>query len=181
MDASQHVSPVDIATIRQVAGAVLGTPAAEELRWGHRVATGGAGYVVGNRSVLRVAGEATISGRVAPWSAYLKVVHMSAADERHANDPAHNDYWRREVETYASDIPSQLPDGLAAPRCLALANAGDWLHLWIEDVQEDDPNWHVERFGLAARHFGRFNGQYLAGRPLPEYPWLNRGFLQGAC
>lgn len=30
------------------------------------------------------------------------------------------------------------------------------------------------RLLLVASHLGRFNGAYLAGRPLPDHPWLSR-------
>jgi hypothetical protein len=36
----------------------------------------------------------------------------------------------------------------------------------------------LARYGLAARHLGRFNGAYLAGQALPDYPWLTTSFLR---
>jgi hypothetical protein len=52
------------------------------------------------------------------------------------------------------------------------------MHLWLEDIQEQPAGvWSLERFALAGRHLGRFNGQYLARR-VPNYPWLNRDFLR---
>ena len=35
------------------------------------------------------------------------------------------------------------------------------------------------RFREVARRLGIFNGEYLAGRPLPTDPWLSRGWLRG--
>jgi len=32
------------------------------------------------------------------------------------------------------------------------------------------PDWPLERYGLAARHLGQFNGRYLTGTPLPQHP-----------
>jgi len=58
--------------------------------------------------------------------------------------------WRREALAYHSGLLDDLPGDLTAPRC----------------------------YGVAARHLGQFNGVYLAGRPLPTQPWLNRGFLR---
>jgi hypothetical protein len=40
------------------------------------------------------------------------------------------------------------------------------------------PRWPVARFALAARHLGRLSGTYLAARPLPDYPWLQRRLLR---
>jgi len=52
-------------------------------------------------------------------------------------------------------------------------NGSYWL--WLEDVQDDiGVVWPVERFGLAARHLGHFNGQYLVGKPLPQAEWFGR-------
>ena len=39
--------------------------------------------------------------------------------------------------------------------------------------------WPVARFGLAARHLGRFSGRSLVGHPLPDAPWLSRAVLRG--
>src|SRR4029079_500712 len=35
-----------------------------------------------------------------------------------------------------------------------------------------------DRYALVARHLGRFNGAYLAETPLPDQPWLSRGWLR---
>jgi hypothetical protein len=48
----------------------------------------------------------------------------------------------------------------------------------MEDVQEDGVGWSFDRYALAARHLGRFNGQSLAGRALPDEPWLVLGWLR---
>ena len=32
---------------------------------------------------------------------------------------------------------------------------------------------------MAARHLGRFNGAYLTGHPLPDFPWLSQNWVQG--
>ena len=34
-----------------------------------------------------------------------------------------------------------------------------------------EDEWPLERYGVAARHFGQFNGAYLVGRPLPPEAW----------
>jgi hypothetical protein len=70
---------------------------------------------------------------------------------------------------------ARLSGGLAAPRCFAIVEYPDeetWV--WMEYIVETAKSWPLQRYGLAARHLGQFNGAYLVGRPLPEYPWLNR-------
>jgi hypothetical protein len=177
MDVSEHVARIDRETVSTVARRVLGRPNANVVHWHARAAYGGFGVVAGTNCVLRVAGEAADEDRTLPWSAYVKIVRVPPPEAAHVHDPADNAYWRREIDTYESGILCQLPDGLAAPRCYAVVQR-DWAHLWLEDVLEDGESWSVERYGPVGRLLGRFNGQYLSGRPLPTEPWLSRTFLR---
>jgi hypothetical protein len=178
MDVTEQLARVDAATVTAVARQAIGSPAARVVRWEHQVAYGGYGVVRGTNCLLRISGSATDGGRPAPWSAYLKLTRVPPVDALGAHDLTHNEYWRREIATYESEIPAQLPDGMTTPRCYAVVDAGDCVHLWLENVQEEGAAWPLPRYGLAGRHLGRFNGQYLAGRAVPAYPWLNRGFLR---
>ena len=46
--------------------------------------------------------------------------------------------------------------------------------LWMEHVQDEYPNrWTLHEFAFAAQQLGAWNGQYLTGTPLPDYPWLS--------
>jgi hypothetical protein len=72
-----------------------------------------------------------------------------------------------------------------APRCLAtgdlLAETDEEL-AWIamDDLAAMDHRpWPHGRFREVARQLGIFNGEYLAGRPLPTDPWLSRDWLRG--
>ena len=65
-------------------------------------------------------------------------------------------------------------------RCDRAAGWNVWL--WLEDIVEAYATpWPLERYGLAARHLGAWQGTYLAGRPLPDAPWLTRGWLRSWC
>jgi len=45
--------------------------------------------------------------------------------------------------------------------------------LWLEEARDRyGPCWPLDQYASAARCLGRFNGAYLAGRPIPSYPWL---------
>jgi hypothetical protein len=178
VDVSEQVARVDEATVSTVARRLLGRPTAEVVRWEARVAYGGFGVVAGTNCVLRVCGEAADGGGTWPWSAYVKITRVPPPDARQAHNPTENGYWRREIDTYESGLLRELPEGLAAPRCYAVVGAGEYAQLWLEDVPEDDAPWSMARFALAARQLGRFNGQYLARRRLPTYPWLSRTFLR---
>ena len=86
--------------------------------------------------------------------------------------------WDREADAYGSGLLETLPRGLVAPRCFAIDNREASAWLWLEDITEGMLAWDVKRYALAARHLGRFNGEYLTGRPIPEFPWLSRAWLQ---
>lgn len=120
-------------------------------------------------AVERFQGHAQTATGEQPWSLIRKVITPSGGSP----NPEAWDYWQREVLAYQSGIPVDLPDGLAAPRCFAIDEAGTneyWL--WLEDIGTvDGSTWPLARYGLAARHFGRWNGTYLTHRALPQEPW----------
>jgi hypothetical protein len=89
-----------------------------------------------------------------------------------------------EALAYGSGLLDGLPPGgIVAPRCFGVEERPDgsaWI--WLEDVSGvPGEAWPIERYGLAARHLGRFTGAYLCGRPLPERQWLSRSWLRGYC
>lgn len=140
--------------------------------------------------VSRVIGSARIRGVVMPWSLVLKIARAPEGrawpDGRIAPpgwgmEPTHTQYWRREAMAYRSGLLDDLPAGVVAPRCYGVAERGSGtVWLWLEMIEGVVPSpWPLARYGDAARCLGRFNGAYLAGRPLPTDPWLNRGFLRG--
>ena len=95
-------------------------------------------------------------------------------------DPGAWDYPAREGLAYGSGLLAALPGGLAAPRCLAVeAQPDGTTRLWLEAVTDAHPGpWPLDRYAWVARRLGRFNGAYLAGAPLPDQPWLSRGWLR---
>ncbi len=125
--------------------------------------------------LYRVTGSARVGGASRPWALVVKV--CAAAD---GTDPGAWDYPPREALAYGSGLLAALPGGLAAPRCLAVeAQPDGTTRLWLEAVADAHPGpWPLDRYALVARHLGRFNGAYLAGAPLPDQPWLSRGWLR---
>jgi hypothetical protein len=100
---------------------------------------------------------------------------------RSGADESHWYYWRREAEAYGSGLLDRLgAGGLRAPRCLLVAERGDGsVALWLEDVgREPASSWSLDRHGIAARHLGRTQGGFAAGRALPDHRWLSRDWLR---
>src|SRR5947209_4179349 len=89
-------------------------------------------------------------------------------------------YWKREPLAYQSGMLDDRPEGLSAPRCFGVVRKSPTLYwLWLEDLVDDHGGeWTLPRYRRTARQIGRFNGAYLAGRPVPEAPWLQSGAIR---
>jgi hypothetical protein len=139
----------------------------EALGQSHGPVTGG---------VYRVAEAARACGQHTPWSVILKILSPDAVPAAGRDDPTSYLYLRREVLAYESGTLEALPGGLRAPRLLGREDQPDGsVWLWLEEVRDAvGPRWPLAQYRRAAQCLGRFNGAYLAGRPLPQYPWLHR-------
>jgi hypothetical protein len=106
----------------------------------------------------------------------LKVIQ--AADGH--TEPTSPGYWKREPLVYESGVLENLPPGCAVPECFALAAPSrEIMWLWLEDIATvHDSALPLPRYGLAARHLGRFNGLYLGNVPCPSFSWLRRDYLR---
>ncbi len=107
----------------------------------------------------------------------LKVLSLTSEGSTPAtSSETHVLYWKREALVYQSDLLDDLPGGVRGPRCYAITEQPDGsVWLWLEEVKEIyGPRWPLEQYARAAHHLGHMNGAYLAGRPLPSYPWLVR-------
>lgn len=186
--AGSPLAGVDRGTLTGPVRRALADKAAELIDWRHEPLA----YTVRNPlagGVYRLMVHARTRGAVHPWSLILKVSHSPVGrawpDGRVApagwgTDPTHSQYWKREALAYRSGLLDDLPGALVAPRCFGVdERAEDTIWLWLEEVHETERRpWPLARYGVAARHLGQFNGAYVAGRPLPTAPWLNRGFLR---
>jgi hypothetical protein len=130
--------------------------------------------VQGQRSIYRFAGTGYEGGLAQTWSLVLKVirapVHADMVDWNSRNWV----YWEREYLLYQAGIPQTLSGPLRAPRCYGtLQPTPDQRWIWLEDLSDCyERDWPIERYGLAARHLGAFNGAYLMSKPLPNLPCL---------
>ena len=82
---------------------------------------------------------------------------------------------------YASPLLDELAPGLVAPQCYGVVEPEPGrVWLWLEDIAGMPArDWPDARWGLAARHLGRWQGRFAAGlRPLPAATWLCAGHLR---
>ena len=128
----------------------------------------------GVRALYRWGGRAAVDGIERDWSLILKTWLRDPKTDALAEW----NYWKREFLAYTSGMLDELP-GIGAPRLLGAADEDQFTYLWLEDVSEATEGWWpTDRYVLAARHLGRFNGAYLADRPLPDAPFLTRTYLR---
>ncbi|HEX4744040.1 MAG TPA: hypothetical protein VFW12_05145 [Candidatus Limnocylindria bacterium] len=157
----------DATTIARVVRAALGDPDATAGPW-ESTPVQWQSIAPTTAALMRYSGT-TPDGRV--WSAINKVIRQ--ADARWNSD------WRREADVYASGVLERLPPGIRAPRVYAIDESAAEISLWLEEIVESVPVWPLSRYAVAARDLGRFNGAYLAGRPVPEQPPLGADWLAG--
>lgn len=182
MESLPTLNAADLTTpVRQL----LHDNSAEITTWQVKQMGGGVGNPV-SAGLYRCSGTAEANGRSLPWSLVLKItqspVQNGYPDLAHYDDPSSWSYWQRESLLFRSDLLSNLPTSLAAPRCLGIVeqpNGRTWL--WLEEITDAyNGVWPFEQFLAAAQAFGRFNGIYL-NQPLPAAPWLGRNFLRQWC
>jgi hypothetical protein len=122
--------------------------------------------------LFRFTGHGWDGAELKAWSAVLKVIHRPGNE---GEEPQGLGYWRREMLAYQSGMLASLPErqGVRAPRCYGVSEQADGGWIWLENIVEDvGPTWTLEHFQQAARHLGGLAGAYLAGRPIPNHPWL---------
>jgi hypothetical protein len=163
---------IDAATLAPLLHSLLGPNARIDGPWRGVPLHGG----FGGQGLYRFHGHARVRDVVEPWSVVLKVCPTGSEH----GDPSAWDAPRREVSAYGSGFLARLPGPLVAPRCLGLTEHSDgaaWL--WLENIIDERPgSWDIDRFGLAARHLGSFNGVFLAADPLPDNTWFSRDWLR---
>ena len=167
MDPEKRLRSIDRETLNPLVQQALDSQSARVIEWQRCLLHGG----TTRDPVSRFTGTAWDEGQVVPWSLILKV--------RSVMDPGIGDAnrWRREALVYRSGIVANLPGDLMTPRCFGVVRqAVDEFWIWLEDVEDwRGPRWPLSRYALAARHFGQFNGAFLASLSLPAYPWLSKG------
>jgi hypothetical protein len=169
MAAGSRLDKIDREVLTPVVQKALENPSVRITEWDYHVVKGD--WTSSKRLVCRFFGQGKLQEEEIPWSIFLKI----------ANPPQTAfDIWRREpvqreALIYESGVLDDLPGGISAPRCLGvMEHSNDEPWIWLEDVSgEPAIEWLPERFKIAAYHFGILQGVFLAGAPLPDYPWMD--------
>ncbi len=164
---------VDRLRLASLARDLTGVAALDLDEWSLEAIHSGAGESLG---LYRVAGSGHDGPEQLQWALILKVL---APTESSLIESSWN-FWRREADAYRSGVLEDLTGDLVAPRCLGVDEQPDGsLWVWLEEVVDElRLGWPLERYALAARHFGRFNGAFLT-QPSPVAPWVSRGWIRG--
>jgi tRNA A-37 threonylcarbamoyl transferase component Bud32 len=161
-----RIETISQETLTPLVRQVLDRPKAVPTTWEVTPMHGGMGSAVGGTALYRVAGQSE-TGEA--WSLVLKILY-----ERPGETVASPYYWKREYELYRSQILATLPQiGLTTPVIYHCVDHSDACWIWMEEIEQVRRTWDWSDYRLVARRLGRFNGAYLAGHPLPDYPWLS--------
>jgi hypothetical protein len=168
---------IDQATLTPLVQRSLGRKTVQVINWDLQQIHGGLGGGLFTTALYRFTGQGHDQEKIVPWSLILKTFSPDTKVNLHSPY-----YPRREADAYQSGWLDNLPGGLAAPACYGVIEHPDGeVWVWLEEiVDEIGPRWPLERFGLAARHLGQFNGAYLIDLPLPTWPWLSVNWLRRA-
>jgi hypothetical protein len=173
---NEHQLPVlDAQTVNVLMRQSLGCQDIELLKFQMHRATDWTGPAT--KGVYHLTGIGQGQEQEVEWSLVLKVLSPTSEGSKPvSSEETHVLYWKREVLVYQSHLLDDLPGGLRGPRCYSIVEHADssvWL--WLENVKEIyGLRWPLEQYARAAQSLGQLNGAYLAGRPLPSYPWLVR-------
>ena len=172
-----RLEALDQVRLTPLVRSALENDAAEVVDWNYQAVMGGLTQAAGvSYGVYRFKGTAQILDKRVPWSLILKAIGGAL---KGGQDPSDWSYWKREALVFQSGLLDDLSENLVAPHCFGVDEySGQEFWVWLEDIPEQEANWSLERYGLAARHLGQFNGPYFMGRPLPEAPWFSTGRIR---
>jgi hypothetical protein len=170
----EQLDAVDGRALTSLVRCALDRDDVEVTGWRYQPVVGG---IEMSSDVYRFSGSGAAAGEILPWTLILKIIRATPGN-RHA--PHSVRYWKREPLAYQSGLLGDLPGGLVPPRCYEAAEHSDGTYwIWMEDVSDElHEQWPLEYYGTVARCLGRFNGAYLVGKRLPDYPWLTRRMLR---
>jgi hypothetical protein len=170
----EQLEAVDRTTLTPLVQQALDRQDVQVTEWHYQPLIGGIDM---SSALYHFSGNGQAAGETLPWTLILKIAQIKPGNEE---DTQGIWYWKREPLVYQSGLLSDLPEGLTAPRCYAATehrNSTAWI--WMEEVRDEvHEQWPLSYYSDVARCLGQFNGAYLAGKSLPDYPWLTRKHLR---
>jgi len=168
-----QLAAIDQAKLRPLVRSALGSETVEVTDWKHEQLHGG---IAEGSAVYPFSGQGCDQGQTIPWSLILKLLRPEGG----STETSAWNYYKREADAYQSSVLDGLTGGLAAPRCFDVIEHSDGIcWMWLEELFEEiGSQWPLEHYGIVARHLGHFNGIYLTGQPLPDWPWLSSNWLR---
>jgi hypothetical protein len=135
--------------------------------------------VQGRRSIFRFAGIGDDGLRSLPWSIILKQIQAPEDPDAPDAEVHHCAYWEREYLLYKEGISQSLTGTIRAPSCYGTVQPDpDFRWIWLEDLNDCyNWTWPVEHYAKTAYRLGRFNGEYLVGKPIPGGDYLAKNAL----
>ncbi|MBC8427771.1 phosphotransferase [bacterium] len=169
MITKSRLDKIDCDVLTPFVQKALESPNVRVTEWSLHVVKGD--WTSSKRLVCRLFGRGKQEDDKVSWSIFLKVPNPT---QTHL-DVWHREPFQRELLLYQSGVLNNLPGGISAPRCLGVVEyADDEPWMWLEDIAgEPALQWPLERFKVAAHHFGILQGAFLAGASLPDYPWMD--------
>src|SRR5262245_4159355 len=176
---------LDRAALTPVVRRALGRATAEPVDWECRPLHYPRAWQT-TAGVHRVRGTARDRGERVPWRLVLKIagappaggpIHGPSVGTR---EPGSLNYWKREAELFRDGVLDAVRGDFAPPACYGVDEPDpETARIWLEEVDEAvGPDWPLERFVLAARHLGAFNGRYLVGAPVPAHPSFTPDYVR---
>ncbi|MCR8657363.1 phosphotransferase [Paenibacillus endoradicis] len=125
--------------------------------------------------IYHLHGVVIVEGEQMPWSIILKIIK---ADSLEKEESTHHNYWQREALVYESKLLDDLPNSIRAPKCYLIEEQQDnTIWMWMERVIGRYAE-KSEHFDYIARQLGRFNGDYLTTKEIPNQEWICRNWLR---
>jgi len=160
------ISDDDIAVVVRV---IFSDPTASVIDGGAYELLNTTSFGVGTISIMRVSGEAVVSGDVRGWSTVLKIMDCSEVDESsQVGSPA------RELAAYESGVFRGGESGFRVAEAFgSVRRAGDVAMLWTEDLSFGfEPVRNSFQYVSAAQAIGQFQGRALRNG-VHRQGWMN--------
>ena len=166
-DLIQHLIDMPTDELQPILHQVLDTEASPAGPWSATEI--GRSVGMATAGIYRIAGSASTSAGVQPWSVVVKVLGPPRIPNREFDAAAAH----RELAVYRSGVFASQQSRVRSPRCFAIEAWNDLHFIWLEDLSAaPQPPWSPEYFIQTAHHIGQFNGNWSEAT-LPDWTWLS--------